>query len=250
MQRMRPSGESATTASAVCLRQNVRAGAPATVSDDLGALQRIATKVRYPRNRTIFNDGDEADFTYRIDSGVVRLCKHTMQGRRLVTHFLLPGDYFGFMQLGVYSFTAEAVSDVVAVCYPQRLIESLSEDDPVVRKKFRALFMNQVIGTQDHMLLLGCLSAEERLASFLLWLSERMGKDAFVEVPMGRQDIADYLGLTVETVCRALSKLKRAGVVDLPRSNQLVQNLDSLRAFRNNHIGDGAATKASAVLPH
>jgi CRP-like cAMP-binding protein len=213
-------------------------------------LQRIATKVRYPRNRTIFNDGDEADFTYRIDSGVVRLCKHTMQGRRLVTHFLLPGDYFGFMQLGAYSFTAEAVSDVVAVCYPQRLIESLSEEDPVVRKKFRALFMNQVIGTQDHMLLLGCLSAEERLASFLLWLSERMGKDAFVEVPMGRQDIADYLGLTVETVCRALSKLKRAGVVDLPRSNQLVQNLDSLRAFRNNHIGDGAATKASAVLPH
>ena len=65
-----------------------------------------------------------------------------------------------------------------------------------MRKKFRALFMNQVVGTQDHMLLLGCLSAEERLASFLLWLSERMGKDAFVEVPMGRQDIADYLGLT------------------------------------------------------
>ena len=137
---------------------------------------------------------------------------------------------------------------MVAVCYPQRLIESLSEDDPEVRKKFRALFMNQVIGTQDHMLLLGCLSAEERLAAFLLWLSERMGKNAFVDVPMGRQDIADYLGLTVETVCRALSKLKRAGVVDLPRSNQLVQNLDSLRAFRNNQAGD--ASDPRAILPH
>ena len=244
---MRALSELATATGAVRHRK-AAAGAPATFSDDLEALQRIATKVRYPRNRTIFNDGDEAAFTYRIVSGVVRLCKHTVQGRRLVTHFLLPGDYFGFMQLGAYSFTAEAVSDVVAVCYPQRLIESLSEDDPEVRKKFRALFMNQVIGTQDHMLLLGCLSAEERLAAFLLWLSERMGKNAFVDVPMGRQDIADYLGLTVETVCRALSKLKRAGVVDLPRSNQLVQNLDSLRAFRNNQAGD--AFDSRTVLPH
>ena len=222
---------------AVSIRKNVHANSSAAASDDLLALQRIAIKARFARNRTIFNDGDDANFTYRIVSGVVRLCKHTVQGRRLVTHFLLPGDYFGFMQLGTYSFTAEAVGDVVAVCYPQRLLESLSEEDPAVRKKFRALFMDQVIGTQDHMLLLGCLSAEERLASFLLWLSERMGKDAFVEVPMGRQDIADYLGLTVETVCRALSKLKRAGVVDLPRSNQLIQNLDSLRAFRNSHAG-------------
>jgi DNA-binding transcriptional regulator LsrR (DeoR family) len=67
-----------------------------------------------------------------------------------------------------------------------------------------------------------------------------MGRDAFVDVPMGRQDIADYLGLTVETVCRALSRLKRAGIVDLPRSNQLVQNVESLRAFRNNHMGESA----------
>jgi CRP/FNR family nitrogen fixation transcriptional regulator len=233
---MRPIGESAASARTVYLKP-AQPSVPPLFCDDIDALQRIATKGRYPRNRTIFNDGDEAAFTYKIVSGVVRLCKHTVQGRRLVTHFLLPGDYFGFMQLGAYSFTAEAVSDVIVACYPQRQIEILCEQDPEVRMKFRSLFMNQVIGTQDHMLLLGCLSAEERLASFLLWLSERMGKDAFVEVPMGRQDIADYLGLTVETVCRALSKLKRAGVVDLPRSNQLVQNLDSLRAFRNNHGG-------------
>jgi CRP/FNR family nitrogen fixation transcriptional regulator len=217
---------------------NAGQAVPEAADDGNAALQRIATKVRFPRNRTIFNDGDEAAFTYRIVSGTVRLCKHTIQGRRLVTHFLLPGDYFGFLQLGAYSFTAEAVTDVVAACYPQRQVESLAERDSLVRNKFRALLMNQLMGTQDHMLLLGCLSAEERLASFLLWLSERMGsQDAFVEVPMSRQDIADYLGLTVETVCRALSKLKRAGIVNLPRSNQIVQNLDSLRAFRNNYAG-------------
>ncbi|HEX3484748.1 MAG TPA: helix-turn-helix domain-containing protein [Micropepsaceae bacterium] len=242
---MRDFDEAPRTARAVHLRQNGSAGTPVTFSDDIEALQRIATKVRYPKNRTIFNDGDEADFTYRIVSGVVRLCKHTVQGRRLVTHFLLPGDYFGFMQLNAYSFTAEAVTDVVAVCYAQRIIETLSENDSEVRKKFRALFMSQVIGTQEHLLLLGCLSAEERLAAFLLWLSERMGSNAFVEVPMGRQDIADYLGLTVETVCRALSKLKRAGIVDLPRSNQMVQNLDSLRAFRGSHGGPTASSGIS-----
>src|ERR1700712_3125225 len=113
---------------AVSVRKNVRDNASAAANDDLLALQRIAIKVRFARNRTIFNDGDEANFTYRVVSGVVRLCKHTVQGRRLVTHFLLPGDYFGFMQLGAYSYTAEAVGDVVAVCYPQRLVESLSEE--------------------------------------------------------------------------------------------------------------------------
>ena len=216
------------------VRQNAGPDSQSGDGEELHALQRIATKVRFARNRTIFNDGDDADHAYRIVSGVVRLCKHTVQGRRLVTHFLMPGDYFGFMQLVAYSFTAEAVSDVAAISYPQRQIESLSEQDPSVRRKFRSLLMKQLQGTQDHLLLLGCLSAEERLASFLLWLSERIGAtETFVDVPMSRQDIADYLGLTVETVCRTLSKLKRAGVVDLPRSNQLVQNLGSLRAFQN-----------------
>jgi CRP-like cAMP-binding protein len=237
MQLGKPSMD-AMTATAVLVRRNGLAVVPTIVDGDPAALQRIATKVRFARNRTIFNDGDEVAHTYQILSGVVRLCKHTVQGRRMVTHFLLPGDHFGFMQLGVYSFTAEAVIDVVAISYPQRQIELLVEQDSFVRQKFRDLFMSQLLGTQDHMLLLGCLSAEERLASFLLWLSERTGAtEVFVDVPMGRQDIADYLGLTVETVCRSLGKLKRAGVVHLPRSNQIVRDVDRLRAFRDNHVG-------------
>ena len=115
--------KSKTPINGVSVRPGARAESAAG-HDDLLALRRIAIKVRFARNRTIFNDGDEADFTYRILSGVVRLCKRTVQGRRLVTHFLLPGDYFGFMQLDTYNFTAEAVSDVVAICYPQRQVEA------------------------------------------------------------------------------------------------------------------------------
>ncbi len=196
------------------------------------ALTRCATKMRFARNRTIFNEGDEAEHSYRIVSGVVRLCKHTVQGRRMVTHFLLPGDHFGFMQLGIYSFTAEAVVDVIVDSYPLRQIENLSEQDPFLRQKFHDLFMNQVMDTQDHLLLLGCLSAEEKLVSFLLWLGERSdASDPFVTLPMCRQDIADYLGLTVETVVRTLGKLKRAGVVGLSGSNRMVRDLDRLRTF-------------------
>jgi CRP-like cAMP-binding protein len=129
------------------------------------------------------------------------------------------------MQLGPYSFTAEAVTDVVATCYPQRQIDALAELDPSIRVKFQALILNQLMGAQQHMMLLGCLNAEERLSSFLHWLSERSGaRETLFDVPMSRLDIADYLGLTVETVCRTLSKLKRAGFVKLKPSHQMVWN--------------------------
>jgi CRP/FNR family nitrogen fixation transcriptional regulator len=174
-------------------------------------LQRITSQVRFPQNRTIFNEGDEAAYTYRVNSGVVRLCKHTVQGRRIVLHFLFLGDFFGFRQPGAYSFTAEAVNDVALTCYPQRQLESLAERDPSVRDRLRSLTMNRLLAVQDHLLLLGCLGAEGRLAAFLTWLSEQTRSNEMLrDVPMGRQDIADYLGLTVETVCRAFSKLKRA----------------------------------------
>ncbi len=84
--------------------------------EDLRALQQVGTKVGFTRNTTIFNDGDDANFTYKIVNGAVRLCKHTSNGRRQIADFLLAGDYFGFLQMGTYSFTAEAVSDLVVIC--------------------------------------------------------------------------------------------------------------------------------------
>lgn len=202
--------------------QAIGAGIPR--DDDLRALQQVGTKVRFARNTTIFNDGDDAAYTYKIVSGAVRLCKHTSNGRRQIADFLLAGDYFGFLQLGTYSFTAEAVTDVVVIAYPQRQIEQLSNTLPSMSRRLLTLLSQRLLGMQDHLVMLGRQTAKERVASFLLLLAERSEAEegeAF-EVPMGRQDIADYLGLTIETVCRALSDLKRTRLIAIPNVHQLV----------------------------
>jgi CRP-like cAMP-binding protein len=205
----------------------VPARAPARTKsqdDDLRALQQIGSKVRFARNTTIFNEGDDAGYTYKIVSGAVRLCKHTSNGRRQIADFLLAGEYFGFLQLGTYSFTAEAVSDVVAIAYPQRQIEQLSNTMPSMSRRLLSLLSQRLLGMQDHLVMLGRQTAKERVASFLLLLAERSEaeeSEAF-EVPMSRQDIADYLGLTIETVCRALSDLKRARLIGIPIIHQIV----------------------------
>jgi len=201
--------------------------APATAKpqdEALRALQQIGTKVRFARNTTIFNEGDDVAYTYKIVSGAVRLCKHTSNGRRQIADFLLAGDYFGFLQLGTYSFTAEAVSDVVVIAYPQRQIEQLSNTMPSMSRRLLTLLSQRLLGMQDHLVMLGRQAAKERVASFLLLLADRSEADegeAF-EVPMSRQDIADYLGLTIETVCRALSDLKRAHLIAIPNIHQIV----------------------------
>jgi len=198
------------------------------LDDDLRALQQIGTKVRFARNMTIFNEGDDASFSYKIISGAVRLCKHTANGRRQIADFLLAGDYFGFLQFGTYNFTAEAVSDLVVMCYPQRQVEHLSQTMPSMGRRLLVLLSRRLATMQDHLVMLGRQAARERVASFLLKLAERSGAEegeAF-DVPMSRQDIADYLGLTIETVCRGLSELKRSGLIAIPNVHQIVINHD------------------------
>lgn len=201
--------------------------------EDLRALQQIGTKVRFARNTTIFNDGDDAAYTYKIISGAVRLCKHTSNGRRQIADFLLAGDYFGFLQVGTYSFTAEAVSDVVVMAYPQRQVEQLSNTMPSMSRRLLTLLSQTLLGMQDHLVMLGRQAAKERVASFLLLLAERSDAEegeAF-EVPMSRQDIADYLGLTIETVCRALSDLKRSKLIAIPNVHQIaIKDSEALEA--------------------
>ena len=202
-----------------------------TGDDDLRALQQVGAKVRFERNKTIFNEGDEAEFCYKVVSGAVRLCKHMVDGRRQIADFLLPGDVFGFMQFGAYKFTAEAVDDVVLMCYPQRQLERLSSTMPAMRGRLLVLLSQRLLGMQDHLVMLGRQTAKERVSSFLLLIAERSDAEESLafDLPMGRQDIADYLGLTIETVCRVLSELKRAKIIAIPSTSQIVINdMDTL----------------------
>ena len=208
------------------------------IDEDVRALQQIAVKTRFTRGETIFNEGDESKFAYKVVSGAVRLCKHMADGRRQIADFLLPGDFFGFLQFGHYSFTAEAVGDVVVMCYPQRQLEQISSSTPNLRKRLLVLLSQRLLGMQDHLVMLGRQTAKERLASFLIQLAERTNVQdgELLELPMSRQDIADYLGLTIETVCRVLSDFKRTKLIGIPDLHQVV--LKDLEALQTMAEGD------------
>jgi CRP/FNR family nitrogen fixation transcriptional regulator len=202
-------------------RQYGREAAP---NPAIPVLQRMESRIRYNRGETIFNEGDPAEFTYRVVSGAVRLCKHMSDGRRQIAQFLLPGDYFSFMEMMEHSFTAEAVSDVVLACYPQRQIERMMEERRDLRHFFASLLTRRVKDVQNHLVMLGRQTAKEKMASFLITLIERSGetRDSRLELPMSRQDIADFLGLTIETVCRVLSAMKREKLIDIPGLHELI----------------------------
>lgn len=194
------------------------------LSEDLQTLDSFSTRVRFARNETIFCEGDRTDHAFKIISGTVRLCAHTADGRRQISDFMLPGDIFGLMERGEYGFSAEAVTDVMLVSYPRSKIDQLWATKPQVVSRVLDALVEHFLTMRRHLVVLGCENAKERVASFLLRLSERTqsGAGERIELPMGRQDIASHLGLTVETVCRALGELKREGAVTTPNLHQLI----------------------------
>lgn len=210
------------------------AGTPVGMDDDLQLLHRTGAKLRFDRGETIFNEGDTAEYAYSVVSGAVRLCKHLSDGRRQIAQFLLPGDFFSFVDMAEHSFTAEAVCDVVLACYPQRQIERLSEERPAIRRFFASLLSRRVRDVQNHLVMLGRQTAREKVASFLVMLIERegAGEAGHLELRMSRQDIADFLGLTIETVCRVLSAMKREKLIGIPGLHELtIRDVDTLYAL-------------------
>ena len=221
------------------------ASEPVTFTDeDLKLLHTIGSRMHFTRGETIFSEGEAADYAYRIVSGTVRLCKHLADGRRQIAQFLFPGNFFSFMDLTEHSFTAEAVNDAVLICYPLRQIERLEEERASLRKNFSAMLSRRVKDIQNHLVMLGRQTAKERLASFLIVIMEHSHckNGGTIEIAMSRQDMADYLGLTIETVSRVLSAMKKQGIVGIPNLHQLViRKAEALYAL----AGGEASSKAS-----
>jgi len=200
--------------------------------DDLEALDKIGIKLRFARNETIFSEGEEAAFSYRVVRGAIRLCKHLVDGRRQISDFVLPGDYCGFLHLERHRFTAEATSDLEVIAYPHRQVEALGESMPSMRRRLTDFLSRRLMGVQDHLIMLGRQTAKERVLSFLVRLATNAGaKDGeVVALPMNRQDMADYLGLTIETVSRVMTDLKRSQVVTLPELHEFaINDMESAR---------------------
>jgi CRP/FNR family transcriptional regulator, nitrogen fixation regulation protein len=185
------------------------------------AMQMMGAIMLFPRNSEIFGENEPADYVYRVISGSVRTYKILNDGRRQVGGFYLPGDIFGLEFTEEHTFSAEAVSDAKVVVVKRSAISTLSRRDPAIGGELFALTGRELRRAQDHVSLL-VKSAQECVASFLLEMAERAGSGNTVELPMSRQDIADYLGLTIETVSRTLTGLESAAAIEVPTSRRIV----------------------------
>ena len=166
--------------------------------------------------RAVFAEGDDAENVYEVVRGMLKLYKLLPDGRRQITGFLSAGDLLGLSFSGVYSYTAEAVTEVTLCRYSRARFERLVDEVPGFARRLLAVRSDELRAAQEQMLLLGRKMAVEKISSFLLMLADRQAEVQeadVVHLPMGRNDIADYLGLTTETVCRTLTKLKSLGAI-------------------------------------
>jgi len=187
-------------------------------------IMAITSLQKKAAGETIFWEGDAADSVFEVVKGTLRLHKLLPDGRRQVTGFLGAGHLVGLAPEGTWVYTAEAITEVTLCRYRRSAFERLIDTVPGFARRVLTVTSHELRVAQDQMLLLGRKTASERVASFLLLMADQQGGEDATEIgiPMGRTDIADYLGLTVETVCRTLTQLKRNELIDLPTHGHIV----------------------------
>ncbi len=192
------------------------------------ALPSLGIPMCFARNKEIFGQGEPSSYVYRVVSGLVRVSKLLPDGRRQISAFHMAGDMFGFEPDNVRHFSAEAVvpAQVVAFKWPA-ILRAGAQSGEIYRELLNAT-MKGLRQTQEQLLLIGRKNALERVTAFLLEMADRTGKTAVVELPMPRHDIADYLGLTLETVSRMFAELKGLKAIKLDGARK-VQLLDHER---------------------
>jgi CRP/FNR family transcriptional regulator, nitrogen fixation regulation protein len=175
-------------------------------------MDRIGVRIAYAKNEEIYGQDEDAEMIYRVVSGAVRTSRLTSDGRRQIAAFYGPGELFGLDMNGSHRFAAEALSDCV-VTVVRRSVARAKGHEGLERMIWDAA-MAELSRTQEHLVLLGRKNACERVAALLLSIAEDQA-GAVAELPMGRQDMADYLGLTIETVSRMMTQLQTEGVIEL-----------------------------------
>jgi CRP/FNR family transcriptional regulator, nitrogen fixation regulation protein len=182
----------------------------------------LGTPVSYRRNAEIFGEKEPADYAYRVINGSVRTYKILDDGRRQIGGFHLPGDIFGLLEFGdEHAFSADAITDTTVLVVKRKMLAMLAGRHPAIARELFTFSGRELRRVQDHVLLL-VKTAQERVASFLLEMADRDCSGNVVQLPMSRQDIADYLGLTIETVARTLTVLEGTAVIELSTSRRIV----------------------------
>ena len=175
----------------------------------------------FERNAEIFGEGESADYVYKVLSGSVRAYKVLSDGRRQITEFYLPGDVFGIESGSEHTNSAESIDKSTILIVRRNSLFKTAERDSEVARRLWSITAAELRRSQNHALLL-IKTAKERIAAFLLDMAERVAGKGFVELPMSRQDIADYLGLTIETVSRTLTSLSEGSTIQFLASRRIV----------------------------
>ncbi len=199
----------------------------------LGQLSRarvILSEFKYERGSEIYGQDEPADYIYQVVDGAARSHKLLSDGRRQIGAFHLPGDIFGLENSAVHRFTAEAIVDTTVRLMKRCSLEHVAESDALVALDLLNMTTTNLRHAEDHMLLLGRKTSLERVAAFLLEMDRRLTAAGVLALPMNRRDIADYLGLTLETVSRALSHLHGKGILSfLGQTQRQIVLLDRAR---------------------
>jgi CRP/FNR family transcriptional regulator len=206
-----------------------------------GLEQRLAKASlrRIEAKEFVFAEGDPATHLYQVETGAVALYKVLCDGRRQVLGFAYPGDFIGLGAQGEYVINAQAMKPTRLRCLPLSALSQIARQDPKLGFRLYEALANELAATRELLLTTGQRSASERLIAFLLALSrrnERKGQDPEVfDLPMTRTDIADFLGLTIETVSRTFTKLRMLGLIELPHASRVrLLEIDRLRSMEGN----------------
>ena len=195
--------------------------------DDHDLISRIGVPMTFAKDEESYGQGERADLVYRMLSGTVRTSRFMADGRRPIGDFYYPGDVFGLETTGSHSMAAEALSDCVILAASRQAMLAAGGESELKDLMWDAT-VRDLESAREHLTLLVRKSASERVASFLLGLAQRRGETA-VELAMGRQDMADYLGLTIETVSRMITQLQSSGVVEFESCRRFrVRNREAL----------------------
>ena len=187
--------------------------------DEQARLVDIMKTIDVEAHQPIFDEAERAQHVFNVTEGAVKIYKLLSDGRRQITGFLFPGDFLGLTHNENYAYSAEALTHTKLCRFPRQKLEALLDEMPKLEQRLLGMASHELAAAQDQMILLGRKSAKERVVSFLIMLSNaavRHGRpDNPVGLPMTRNDMGDYLGLSLETVSRALTQLKTQGLIQL-----------------------------------
>jgi CRP/FNR family transcriptional regulator len=207
-------------------------------------MRRLGTMQRLQEGQTVFHEGDPARRVFMLTYGSLKIYTLLLDGRRQITGFMFPGDFLGVARDGEYAFTIEPLERSELWWFSRDAFTRFVEDNPTIERELYYLSAHELAAAQQQMVLLGRKTAAERLASFFIELLERQDHESgesarFIDLPMNRLDIADYLGLTKETVSRMLAELRSRALIRLQAQNRVeVLDRPSLTVLAQGNGGD------------